>query len=272
MSRRSRNGEVRELNAYLEGEVTASERETLEAKLRDSAEARRIFSQLESVRALLSAPATRLEHMDLTSRVLARARELGPLAEARPAHARRFALPGLIAAACAAAACFVLLLPHQKTLEFREKSNGAALESARWAAVHVFRATGQAASVPLTEQLRADEGLVFTYTNLGEKPYRYLMIFSVDAANQVRWFYPAYDKAGENPESIPIEGGRANATLGELVQQDFSEGPLAVYALFTSEPERVLQIEAWLNQLGRAPDQAPRAGDLLQRFATRVER
>ena len=269
MTRQSRD-DVLELSAYLEGEVTASERETIETKLRNSADARRTLAQLESVRDLLSAPATGLESTDLASGVLSRARELGPVSVTR---SRRFSLAALAGAVAAAAAvCVALWLPGQGTQEFRAKSNGAQLERARWAGVKVFRAVGNAAPEPLGSKLRASDSLVFTYTNLGGHPYRYLMIFAVDSANEVRWFYPAYEKAGENPESIPIDGGRANVTLGELVQQDFSEGPLAVYALFSNEPVRVLEMEAWLKQRGRGLDEAPAPRDFLQRFDTQVER
>lgn len=268
MTRPSRE-DVLKLGAYLEEEVTASERETLETQLRESADARRTLEQLQGVRELLSAPAERLERMDLASSVLARARELGPVAAAPPRSFRKAALAGLFAAA--AGLCLVLLFPDREAREFRAKSSGAQLERARWAGVHVFRARGNAAAEPLGNRLESGDSLVFTYTNLGAHPYRYLMIFSIDSANQVRWFYPAYEFAGENPESMPVEAGRANVPLGELVQQDFSLGPLALYALFTNQPVRVLDVEAWLKQRGRAPDEAPQAGDFLQRFDIRVE-
>ncbi|HET9959983.1 MAG TPA: hypothetical protein VFQ61_36070 [Polyangiaceae bacterium] len=274
--------EVRTLTAYLEGEVTASERAAIETKLQESAEARRTLAQLERVRELLSAPAVKLESIDLASRVRTRERELGPVVRTRPRRWQNLAYAGLTASLCAIA--LVLWSPHLASLRpgswpprkedegLRPKSNGAQLEGARWAGVHVFRVAGQAAPEPLGARLKSGDGLVFTYTNLGAHPFRYLMIFAVDASDQVHWFYPAYESVGEDPVSIPIAGGLASAALGELVQHDFAEGPLFVYALFTNVPARVLQVEAWLREQRRPSNEAPFVGGLLQRFDTRIER
>jgi hypothetical protein len=97
------------------------------------------------------------------------------------------------------------------------------------------------------------------------------MIFAVDGANQVRWFYPAYERIGTNPESIAIERGRANVPLGEMVQHDFANGSLSVYALFTNVKANVLQIENWVKEHG-TPTESPVPGGVLQRVDTQVAR
>jgi hypothetical protein len=113
---------------------------------------------------------------------------------------------------------------------------------------------------------------LFSYTNLGPHPFDYLMIFATDASAEVRWFYPAWESAADNPQSIAITRGGANVPLGELVQQDAAEGPLSLYALFTARPLSVKEVEAWLKQHGPSVDQAPLAGGVLQRIETRVVR
>jgi hypothetical protein len=118
---------------------------------------------------------------------------------------------------------------------------------------------------------RNDE-LLFSYTNLGAQPFDYLMIFAKDADAEVRWFYPAYESAAENPLSIAIARGRANVPLGELVQQEVADGPLALYALFTTRPLSVLEVEAWLKQRGSQANEAPVADGVLQRIEIRVGR
>lgn len=70
------------------------------------------------------------------------------------------------------------------------------------------------------------------------------MIFAIDASGEIRWFYPAYQRAGSNPESISIKGGKTAITLPELIGQEFASGPLTMYAVFTHVPLRVLDLEA----------------------------
>ena len=65
----SRHLDAARLTAYLEGEVTASERAAIEAELAESAEARRRLGQLRGLKSLLEAPATELETIDLAARV-----------------------------------------------------------------------------------------------------------------------------------------------------------------------------------------------------------
>lgn len=264
------------LSAYLEGEVTGSERTSIEAWLKDSAEARRTLEQLTNVRELLAAPATELENIDLASRVRSAAREpiLGERGPRR-ADSRRWAplwLGG--AAACVGLISLFAWRPlGQEAAEFRAKGNELRVsEGSRWAGIQIYRVRAGSAPERLGSRVGADDGFVFSYTNLGANPFRYLMIFAVDANAEVRWFYPAYDAAGTNPESIAIERGRANVPLGELVRHDFADGSLSLYALFTNAPANVLQIEDWVVKHGRPDKISPVPGGVLQRVDTRVER
>lgn len=261
------------LTAYLEGEVTASERAKIEAELNDSAEARRTLEQLRKVSKLLGAPAPELESMDLTARVRAAVRQPAPLPTPR---SRRLASLWLGLAACLGAVALFALNPQQTrnddSSEFHTKANRTAgSEGNRWAGIQIFRVRGGAAPERLGGEMKSGDGLVFSYTNLGEHPFEYLMIFAVDGENQVRWFYPAYESAGTNPESIAIERGHASVALGELLQHDFADGSLSIYALFTNVKANVLQIENWVKQHG-APTESPVPDGVLQRIDTRVTR
>jgi hypothetical protein len=269
MSSPSRS-QTAKLVAHLEGEVTPSERAAIEAELRDSPNARRTLEQLRNLSELLAAPASELESMDLAARVHAKARQLP---REQPARTRRLAalfVGGL--AACLGSALFFVHRP-QEISEFRAKGNDAPLlEGKRWAGIQVQRVSAHGTPEPLGTTMARDDGLSFSYTNLGPHPFDYLMIFATDASAEVRWFYPAYENTADNPLSIAIAHGRAHVPLGELVQQDVAEGPLLLYALFTTKPLSVLAIEAWLKQHGLPPDQSPVAGGLLQRIETRVVR
>jgi len=258
------------LAAHLEGEVTLSERAAIEAELRDSAKARRTLEQLRNLSELLAAPASELENIDLASRVRAKTRQV---AREQPRRSRRVValfLGGL--AACIGSAFFFVHRPPELS-EFREKGSDApAVPGRRWAGIQVQRVAPRGTPVPLEATITRDDGLLFSYTNLGPHPFAYLMIFATDASAEVRWFYPAYESAADNPQSIAITRGGANVPLGELVQQEAADGPLSLYALFTARPLSVKEVEAWLKQHGPSVAQAPVADGMLQRIETRVVR
>jgi len=269
MSSRSRSQKMM-LAAHLEGEVTLSERAAIEGELRDSANARRTLEQLRKLSELLAAPATDLENIDLASRVRAKVRQAS---NEQPQRSRRVAalfLGGL--AACIGCALFFVRGP-QEISEFRAKGNEApALEGRRWAGIQVQRVAKNGGPLPLGATITRDDGLLFSYTNLGPHPFDYLMIFATDASGEVRWYYPAYESAADNPQSIAITPGGANVPLGEIVHQDTVDGPLSLYALFTARPLSVKEVEAWVIKHGPVVGEAPVAGGLLQRIETRVVR
>lgn len=271
-----RNTDAALLSAYLEGEVTDSERTSIDAWLKDSAEARRTLQQLSNVRELLAAPATELESLDLAARVRSAVRK--PVVAGRAvqrAHSRRWAplWLGGAAASLGLLSLFALNPFGQDAAEFRAKGNELRVsEGSRWAGIQIYRVRAGSAPERLGPNVGADDGFVFSYTNLGAHPFQYLMIFAVDANAEVRWFYPAYVAAGTNPESIAIERGGANVPLGELVRHDFADGELSLYALFTNAPANVLQIEDWVLKHGRPDKTSPVPGGVLQRVDTRVQR
>jgi hypothetical protein len=157
--------------------------------------------------------------------------------------------------------------------EFHAKANGVARgEGRRWASIQIHRVSERGVPEPLGAHIAPSDGLLVSYTNLGALPFEYLMVFSIDSANEVRWLYPAYEALGENPEAIAIQSGRTNVALADLVQQDYAEGALSIYALFTHRPSTVLAIETWLREHGRALNESPVAGGALQRIETQVVR
>jgi hypothetical protein len=102
----------------------------------------------------------------------------------------------------------------------------------------------------LGAKLPARDGLVFSYTNLGPRPFGYLMIFGIDASGEVRWYHPAYDTFGTNPGSTPIEAGVVSTSLGSLVVHELAPGPFTLHALFTRQPLHVIELEALLRHGG----------------------
>jgi len=267
-SRHDTNARV--LAAYLEGEVTTSERAVIDGELGDSAQARKTLRQLQKIVDHLAAPAPDLETIDLEARVRAAVNQPLP---ARRTRARMLSVWLAGVAACLGGSLLLLVHPPAAD-EFRSKSNGTASAPAkRWAGIQVYKATEHATPEQLGGELSSNDGLLFSYTNLGSRPFDYLMIFAVDSRGEVSWFYPAHEQLGENPDSISIRREHANVPLGEIIRQDFAAGPLSLYALFTHEPRRVLEVEAWVKEHGRPLADSTITGpdEVLERIDARVE-
>ena len=231
------------LAAYLEGEVTPSEAVAIERTLADSAAARRRLAELRNIRDTLARPVLEPDAPDLALRVRR------AIQASAPGSSRRAAGPwlrraGLLAvAACLVVGAGIATLRHPQP--FRAKGAGATDSGGeRWAGIQVFRVDQTGKPQRATNRLRAGDGLLFSYTNLGPRPLDYVMIFSVDARGEVRWFHPAYERAGANPASIPAARGEANVPLAEIIHHDFAPGPLTIYTLFTMRPLHVLEVEA----------------------------
>jgi hypothetical protein len=268
MSRRETN--ARELAAYLEGEVTTSERAAIDSELSSSAQARNTLRQLQKIVDHLAAPAPDLEGIDLEARVRAAMHQ--PLPAPRT---RRRLLPVWLVGVAACLGGLVLYLARPpEAAEFRAKSNGVlAVPAKRWAGIQIYKAIEHSTPELLGTEISPSDGLLFSYTNLGARPFDYLMIFAVDARGEVSWFYPAHEQVGENPESISIRRERANVPLGEVIRQDFAAGPLSLYALFTRESRKVLEIEAWVKEHGRPLADSVIFGpdEVIERIDARVE-
>jgi hypothetical protein len=257
------------LTAYLEGEVAASDRAAIETALRDDPRAQRRLEQLRHIASCLAAPVPELENVDMIARVRA---ELAKPAAAQPKQ-RSLLAWGTGFAVAASVGLFVAFGVEQPLeSEFRAKSaNTVANDGQRWAGMQIHRAVTSSNLERLGDQLRADEGLVFSYTNIGPQPFRYLMIFALDASGQVRWFYPTYDREGTNPESIAIDP-RSQVSLGDVIGHDYAEGTLAIHAVFTRQPLRVSEVEGWLKNKPDGLEQVPIEDASLQVVRIRVVR
>lgn len=257
------------LAAYADGEVTPSEAETIEGALADSTVARRQLDRLRTIREQLSSPAPELESLDLVASIRRQIEQ--PVAPPRRRGARVW---GYLASACiAAAATFAIVREHDSSpsssSEFRAKSGRSVAAGARWAGIQpYFLAAGAQPEPLLGRALPRGAGLLFSYTNLGPRPFDYLMVFVRDARGQVHWCYPAYLHAGTNPGSMAIASGQAETPLPELIQLELAPGPATFHALFSMTPLRVLDVEHWLESAHAEPPPWPEVSH--QTFAVGV--
>lgn len=231
------------LVAYLDGDLSAADRADVEAQLAGSPAARQQLASYRSLTAALGARELELESFDLVSAVR---RQCAPPASPRspaPAHAwRLFAYAGALAA-CTALVVGVTSIVRRD--EVRTKGVAAA-DPQRWAGVRLYRVSGTAAPAPIDAAVARQDGVLVSYTNLGPQPFDYLMVFAVDADQQVRWLYPAWERASEDPTGIAVRKGVAGVELPALIRPGWAVGPLTVHALFTRRPLGVHEVEAQL--------------------------
>ncbi len=248
------------LAAFVEGELSASERAAIEVALSQDAALRRRVTELERVRSALSRPVQELEEFDLAGAVRSR------IEAPERSLSRRGALYAGAGLAAATALWLGLRAPSvaEPSEAFRAKGGPATRGSTeRWTALRVHRARDGEAPELITRPIARDGGLLFSYTNRAEAPFEYLMVFGVDARGAVYWFHPAYERLGDDPRSTPIQAGVADELLPEVVRHDLSSGTLVLRALFTRRPLGVLSVEAWVAKKRAQPNLAlPAEGHL----------
>jgi hypothetical protein len=92
--------------------------------------------------------------------------------------------------------------------------------------------------------VHAGESLAFSYVNPQAVGASYVMIFARDAAGHVFWFWPAWENASDDPQSLPIAQGANPVELREAVRHELQPGDLTIVGLFTPRPLHVREVEA----------------------------
>jgi hypothetical protein len=261
----------RALAAYVAGEVTPSERAAIEAALAASPALQRRVESLRRVQTRLMAPLPAVEALDLVADLNVRVASARLARAPRPDRGRRWrlALGAVGVLGCAAAALAVVVRSNPDSAFHSKAAGGDSSAAGRASGVHAYRiATAGAVPKRLGATMSPGDGLLFEYVNLAARPFAFLMIFGVDAQGEVRWFYPAYEKAETNPASVAILKGRV--ALKDAVYHDLPRGRFALHALFTPGALHVREVEAWLARRPPAPA-PPWAGAFEQVIETTVE-
>lgn len=240
------------LAAYLEGEVTAHEATRIERALEACSTNCRHLEELRRIRDALGAATPEVDDLDLVAAVRNKAQKPATI---RP-HRRSRVFGVLAAVAGIAAISLGIVVTQQSSLsapdeEFRPKAASSTAAQERWTGIRIYRAVPNQAPERVGESLDRRDALLFSYTNLGPDPFEYLMIFGIGDDQRVYWFYPAYEAASQNPQSIDIDPG--NALLTDAIEHDYRAGGLEVYALFSHQPLHVSQVEARVEALATAP-------------------
>ena len=113
--------------------------------------------------------------------------------------------------------------------------------------------------------------LLVSYATRSARADAHLLAFAVDASDEVHWLYPAFEDAASDPASVVLLPGMATTAMAtEAVLDDVPPGPLQIYALVSSHPlhvsdvERIPPGERWAGSPSR-PD--PVAGPVFEEMA-----
>lgn len=239
-----------ELHRFLDGEITTTRAKEIEDAMAASDELKRRLEDARALRADLGAYPSELFDVDFARIDAAIDEQSGVRAgSSRPPWRVRLAVG---AAGLAVAAALLLMVRTDFLVDtagdgVRAKSSQVETDpNQRWAGVRAFRATPGGAE-PVADTIAADDSLMFAFTNNGPSPFSHLAIFAVDKQANVFWYYPAYLNAQEDPSSVVVSA-EVDAPLDKQVRHAFSEGPLAIYGLFTRAPVNVSTVERQVAQ------------------------
>jgi hypothetical protein len=190
-----------------------------------------------------------LEALEVDGAERARARMGRGLFEPAP---RRVFVGGGLALACA---CMALVFSLGRTHgpEFAARGRVPGVEAAPTPSLAIYRiprdhGNPQVPAVADTQRagnvVHAGESLAFTYVNPPSTGASYVMVFARDAAGRVFWFWPAWDDAAADPQSLKIPASGSPVELTEAVRHELQPGPLTIVGLFTQKPLHVREVEA----------------------------
>jgi len=167
-----------------------------------------------------------------------------------PAPKRVFVSMGLVTACACLALVFSLGRKHDGEFTMRGRVHDIEAPAPSLAIYRVPRDRNNAAVPAVAETQRAGnvihagESLAFTYTNPSSVGASYVMVFARDVAGRVYWFWPAWDDAATDPQSLQIPASASPVELTEAVRHELPPGPLTIVGLFTPKPLHVHEVEA----------------------------
>jgi hypothetical protein len=185
-------------------------------------------------------------NVDLGDHVAEVMRRLDAPVVARPAARRWLSLSvGGVALAASVAVMFALRGPEQTTHgHFAARGSGAEASLSRDVGVQLYVKDGTLRPLQAGGRIRAGTALTAGLRNLGKESV-YLLLFAVDARNEIHWIAPEFTRPGQDPSAVDVSPTRDERLLPSAVAfDDLSPGALRVVALISPKPLRVSEIES----------------------------
>jgi len=144
--------------------------------------------------------------------------------------------------ALVASAALVLLVALPRD-DFRARGGAPALD-APGPALAIVRVPPGGAPERVGSVIHAGDPLAFSYVTPPDAGASHLLVFAVDAAGRVYWFWPAWTDPTADPEALAIRASATPVELAEAVRHPLPPGAVTIHALFAHRPYHVREIEA----------------------------
>ncbi len=238
-----------ELGGLLDGELTENRARQLREHVAGCAACTARMNHLESLAAQLRAPVPEAQDAGFVDAVERRldAAAVAPPADRHPPRRRRV-MVALSTMAVAAAA--IALFPRARVPSEFTPRGGESPWHARVSTALAVVPSGPAASAPRPisagDLLRPGDGIAITAHNGNAALPIYLMVFAVDAKDEVHWIVPAWSDPADNPRAILLPPGGALPTPTGRTPEAPAVGKLRLMSLLTRAPLDVRSVEALL--------------------------
>jgi hypothetical protein len=234
----------KELLLHLANSLPGQQAELLEQHLTTCERCSKAQAEFASMTKRLSPDSGEFDDPELVDDVMTLVRlgraEPERLSPAKPLR-RAWLLAGL--AACLSAVLLLIIWPQvtQDDSKSIRTRGGLSADADRWVSLKVLRATDDGYR-PVSKKISRGDALAFAYDN--RQDHDYLMVLGVCEKGQVYWYYPAYQQAGQNPQSIRIEKSRRPVQLPDQVRHELKPGRFRIFALFSKQALDVELVES----------------------------
>jgi hypothetical protein len=239
-----------ELGGLLDGELTENRARQLREHLAACAACAARMNHLTALVAQLRAPvpeALDAEFVDAVERRLPAAAAPSPATHPR----RRRMMLALSTLAAAAAAITLVILPHGRIAsEFTPRGAHPPWHARVSTTLGVVDGgpgvPARARPIAAGDRLRPGDGIAVTARNGNPDLPVYLMVFAVDAKDEVHWIVPAWSNAAQNPLSVQLPpDGELPRPAGRTPEAP-APGKLQLMSLLSRAPLDVRSVEALL--------------------------
>jgi hypothetical protein len=166
-----------------------------------------------------------------------------------PASTRRWRAPLVVALSALAAATVVVVVggPRGPAVpEYTARGTPSPWHALVSTSMEVLGAAGTARPLRSGERLVPGDGIAVSARNGNARQAVYLMVFAVDARDEVHWIVPAWTDAAASPRSVELPPGGTLPVPSGTTPESPAAGKLRVLTLLTRVPLDVRAVESTL--------------------------